>query len=41
LTQIDHLAVGLYEPNTGERLPAFTPNGEPLAEDTLIIPLQP
>jgi hypothetical protein len=40
-TQIDHLAIGLYEPSTGERLPAFAPNGESLAEDALIIPLQP
>jgi hypothetical protein len=41
LTQIDHLAIGLYETSTGERLPAFAPNGESLAEDALIIPLHP
>jgi hypothetical protein len=41
LTQIDHLAIGLYEPNTGERLPAFAPSGALLTQDALIIPLQP
>jgi hypothetical protein len=37
--QIDHLAIGLYNLATGERLPAFGPNGQRLAEDALIIPL--
>ncbi len=39
LTQIDHLAIGLYDPATGERLLAFGPDGQRLAEDALIIPL--
>jgi hypothetical protein len=37
--QIDHLAIGLYNPLTGQRLPAFGPNGQRLAEDALVIPL--
>jgi len=39
-TQIDRLAIGLYNPVTGKRLPAFGPNGTPLPDDTLILPLQ-
>jgi len=39
-SQIDHLALGLYDPETGERLPAFGPNNEPLPDNALLIPLQ-
>jgi hypothetical protein len=38
--QVDHLAIGLYDPTTGERLPAFGPDGQRLAEDALLIPFQ-
>jgi hypothetical protein len=37
--QIDHLAIGLYNPATGERLPAFDAAGKRLADDAVIIPL--
>ncbi|GIK36697.1 MAG: hypothetical protein BroJett011_05300 [Chloroflexota bacterium] len=39
LAQTDHLAVGLYDPATNQRLPAFDAAGQRLADDTLIIPL--
>jgi hypothetical protein len=39
LSQVDHLAIGLYDPTTGERLPAFGPDGQRLADDALIIPV--
>lgn len=39
LSRVDHLAVGLYNPLTGERLPAFGPSGERLADDAVLIPL--
>lgn len=39
LRQIDHLAIGLYDPVTGERLPAFGPNGERLVDDAFLVPL--
>ncbi len=39
-TQVDHLAIGLYNPATGERLPAFGPAGERLADDAVIVSLQ-
>ena len=32
----DHIAIGLYDPTTGERLPAFGPDGKRLAEDAVI-----
>lgn len=35
------LAVGLYEPASGERLPAFDSNGERLANDAVVLPLNP
>lgn len=35
------LAVGLYEPASGERLPAFDANGERLANDAVVLPLNP
>jgi hypothetical protein len=38
--QVDHLAVGLYNPATGERLPAFGPTGSPLPNEALVIPLK-
>ena len=37
-SQIDHIAVGLYNPTTGERLPAFGPDGARLPNDELIVP---
>jgi hypothetical protein len=37
--QVDHLAVGLYNPATGERLPAFDATGRRLTDDALIIPI--
>lgn len=40
-SRIDHLAIGLYNPATGRRLPAFGPDGSRLADDALIIPLTP
>ena len=39
-TQIDHLAIGLYDPITGERLPAFGPRGERLMDDAVIVNLR-
>lgn len=39
-TQVDHLAVGLYDPITGKRLPAFGPAGEPLPDDAVVINLR-
>jgi len=38
-SQVDHLAVGLYDPQTGQRLPAFDSGGRRLADDAVIIPL--
>ena len=40
LSQIDHLAIGLYDPVTGERMPAFGPNGERLVDDAFVVPLK-
>ncbi|MBE7469697.1 MAG: hypothetical protein HS114_11220 [Anaerolineales bacterium] len=40
LAQADHLAVGLYDPATGQRLPAFDSAGPRLADDALLIPLE-
>ncbi|MCK6625599.1 MAG: hypothetical protein L6R45_10540 [Anaerolineae bacterium] len=39
LAQADHLAVGLYNPATGQRLPAFDAAGQRLADDALLISL--
>ena len=39
LSRVDHLAIGLYNPLTGERLPAFGPGGERLADDAVLIPV--
>ncbi|MBE7552994.1 MAG: hypothetical protein HS126_18130 [Anaerolineales bacterium] len=39
LAQTDHLAIGLYNPATGQRLPAFDTRGNRLADDALSIPL--
>jgi hypothetical protein len=33
----DHYLVGLYNPATGERLPAFTANGTRLADDAVVL----
>jgi hypothetical protein len=38
LAQTDHLAVGLYDTTTGQRLPAYNTHGNRLPEDALIIP---
>jgi hypothetical protein len=38
--QIDHLVVGLYEPATGERLPAFSPEGIALKDEAVVVPLR-
>jgi hypothetical protein len=38
LSQVDHAAIGLYDPNTGRRLPAFGPDGTPLTDNAVIIP---
>ncbi|HEX9925068.1 MAG TPA: hypothetical protein VGD99_20600, partial [Anaerolineae bacterium] len=35
VTQIDHLAIGLYDPATGERLPAYDLDGQRLPDDAL------
>ena len=37
-SQIDHLAIGLYDPLTGERLPAHGPDGRRLPEDAVLVP---
>jgi hypothetical protein len=34
----DHYLVGLYDPVSGERLPAFTPDGSRLAGDAVVLP---
>jgi hypothetical protein len=39
LGQIDHIAIGLYNPLTQERLPAYDPDGRRLADDAVIIRL--
>ncbi len=36
-TDFDHIALGLYDPATGARLPAFDAQGRPLPNDALII----
>lgn len=38
-SQIDHVALGWYDPQTGMRLPAFDSNHDPLPDDILLIPL--
>lgn len=38
---IDRIAVGLYDPTTGSRLPAYDGKGDPLSNNALIIPLNP
>jgi hypothetical protein len=39
LAQADHVAIGVYDPNRGERLPAFDATGQPLPDNALILPL--
>lgn len=34
---VDRIAVGIYNPATGQRLPATDPNGTPLPDDALIV----
>jgi hypothetical protein len=36
-SQVDHLAIGLYDPATGERLPAFGMEGERLGDDAVVV----
>lgn len=38
--RVDQLAIGLYAPATGERLPAFGPGGQPLPDNAILIPLR-
>jgi hypothetical protein len=38
--QVADLHLGLYDPQTGERLPAYSANGEPLPDQRLTIDLQ-
>ncbi|RME40888.1 MAG: hypothetical protein D6796_16595, partial [Caldilineae bacterium] len=33
----DHIAIGLYNLPTGERLPAFAPDGSPLPDDAFLM----
>lgn len=40
LASIDHLAVGLYHPASGERLPAYGPDGQRLVDDAVRAPLR-
>lgn len=40
LSQTASIALGLYNPATGERLPAFDPNGARLPDDAWLMPLQ-
>ncbi len=37
--QVDHLVIGLYDPVTGRRLPAFGPAGDRLGDDAIVVPL--
>ncbi len=39
LSTIDHFAIGLYDPVTGERLPAYGPDGQRLVDEALVVPL--
>ncbi len=39
ISQADHLAIGLYDPVTGQRLSAFGPAGQRLPDEAVIIPL--
>ena len=36
-SQIDHLAIGLYDPISGERLPAYGPDDRRLPEDAVLV----
>ena len=40
LSHVDHIAVGLYNPENGERLPVFDPDGVRLPNDELIVPIE-
>jgi hypothetical protein len=39
-SQVDHMAIGLYDPATGERLPAFGPDGRQLADDAVLVRIE-
>ncbi len=39
-TQVDHLAIGLYDPASGARLPAFNSTGQRLPDDAWLIPFE-
>jgi hypothetical protein len=38
--QVDHIAIGLYNPATGERLSAFGPDGRHLADDAVVVGIE-
>jgi hypothetical protein len=38
-SQVDHVAIGWYDPNTGQRFPAFGPTGDALVDGALLVPL--
>lgn len=38
LSRLDHLAIGLYDPATGQRLPATDATGQPLPDNRLVVP---
>jgi hypothetical protein len=37
-SQVDHVAIGWYDPNTGQRFPAFGPTGDALVDGALLVP---
>jgi hypothetical protein len=37
---VDHLAIGLYDPATGQRLPAFGPAGQPLPDNAVVVRIE-
>ncbi|MGH7960495.1 MAG: hypothetical protein ACRERD_01560, partial [Candidatus Binatia bacterium] len=41
LAHVTHVAIGLYDPVTLERLPAFDDRGKRLPEDALLLPWRP
>jgi hypothetical protein len=40
-THLAAIAIGIYDPTTGERLPATTADGQPLPDNRLILPATP
>jgi len=39
-SQVDHIVLGLYDPVTSERLPAFGPDGRRLADDAVVVRIE-